>query len=287
MNILGPVSYRVPITVRIHSFEGPLDLLLYLIQSNELDISRISISKITDQYLAYVRIMQELDFDVASEFLVMAATLIQWKSKAILPKEEDPNALLDDEDDALSENDLLRQLLEHRRFLAAGDELAALPKLGEDLFHRPNKKPPIDRVWRDMNASDLALTYQDLLVRERKRSRVLRKETVSLAGKIRQFAEKLIVGKMTELSYLMETNPSLGEKVVTFLASLELGKLKKLKVLQQETYDPIYVELLEKFESLDLQITSALETAEREASESSNTGADSPSAVAEPEPATL
>ena len=79
------LSNRVPITVRLDTFEGPLDLLLYLIQSHELDISKVSITKITDQYLAYVRLMQELNFDAASEFLVMAATLLHWKSKAGVP----------------------------------------------------------------------------------------------------------------------------------------------------------------------------------------------------------
>src|SRR5271163_3913462 len=91
------LAHRLPITIRLESFEGPLDLLLYLIQSHELDISKISISKITDQYLAYVRLMQELNFDTASEFLVMAATLLHWKSKAILPQEEAAQAAAEDE----------------------------------------------------------------------------------------------------------------------------------------------------------------------------------------------
>ena len=111
------MSHRVPITIRLDSFEGPLDLLLYLIQSHELDISKVSISKITDQYLSYVRLMQELNFDIASDFLVMAATMIQWKSKSLLPQEVDPNALLNGEDDVMSPEELLRQLQEHQRFL--------------------------------------------------------------------------------------------------------------------------------------------------------------------------
>src|SRR5437016_12241554 len=91
------MANRVPITVRLESFEGPLDLLLYLIQSNELDISKVSIGRITDQYLAYVRLIQELNFDTASEFLVMAATLLHWKSRALLPQEDkqDVQSLLD------------------------------------------------------------------------------------------------------------------------------------------------------------------------------------------------
>src|SRR3989338_4171989 len=107
------LANRVPITIRLESFEGPLDLLLYLIQSHELDVSKISLTQITDQYLAYVKLMQELNFDIASEFLVMAATLIYWKSKALLPQEDKgESAGLTTEDGELTQEDLIRQLLE-------------------------------------------------------------------------------------------------------------------------------------------------------------------------------
>src|SRR5277367_6107561 len=110
------MSTRLPITVRLESFEGPLDLLLYLIQSHELDISKISISKITDQYLVYVRLMQELNFDAASEFLVMAATLLHWKSKAVLPQEKSDDPAAVEGELELTQEELVRQLLEHQRF---------------------------------------------------------------------------------------------------------------------------------------------------------------------------
>src|SRR3954470_6158759 len=105
------VQNRIPITVRLESFEGPLDLLLYLIQSHELDISTVSIGRITDQYLVYVRLMRELDFDIASEFLVMAATLLHWKSKALLPVERKEGSLSADDEPELTQEDLVRQLL--------------------------------------------------------------------------------------------------------------------------------------------------------------------------------
>src|ERR1700733_1122499 len=104
------MAHRVPITVHLESFEGPLDLLLYLIQQHELDISKVSISKITNQYLTYVRLIQELNFDAASEFLVMAATLLHWKSRALLPQEPKLDAagnLI--EDGAFSQDDLIKQ----------------------------------------------------------------------------------------------------------------------------------------------------------------------------------
>src|ERR1700744_6167367 len=147
------MSNRVPITIRLETFEGPLDLLLYLIQSHELDISKVSIGKITDQYLAYVRLMQELNFDAASEFLVMAATLLHWKSRALLPQENKGQAGAENAEEGLSQEELVRQLLEHQRFLEAGENLARLPHLGADVFSRANSKPPIEKVWREMNLS--------------------------------------------------------------------------------------------------------------------------------------
>jgi segregation and condensation protein A len=237
------LSHRVPITIRLESFEGPLDLLLYLIQSHELDISKVSIGRITDQYLAYVLLIQELNFDIASEFLVMAATLLHWKSKALLPQEE-KQGNQDQEEESFSQDDLIRQLLEHQRFLEAGENLAQLPLLGEDVFTRANSKPPVEKVWKEMRLTDLALTYQDILVRARKRTQVLKKETVSLSDKILEFGDRLPVGELVEFRNLLSISPSRAEMVVTFLASLELSRLKKMKLYQEETYTAIYLQLL-------------------------------------------
>ena len=102
MSLTTSASGARPFTIRLEQFEGPLDLMLYLIQSQELDISNVSITKITDQYLNTLKLMQELDFDIASEFLVMAATLILWKSKALMPKEEVDDALLEETANVIS-----------------------------------------------------------------------------------------------------------------------------------------------------------------------------------------
>src|SRR6476660_8983829 len=102
-----------------------------------MDVNKVSISKITDQYLAYVRLMQELNFDAASEFLVMAATLLHWKSKALLPQDEKAGiADAGTADETMTQEELIRQLMEHQRFLAAGENLAQLPMLGKDVFNR-------------------------------------------------------------------------------------------------------------------------------------------------------
>jgi segregation and condensation protein A len=254
------MAQRVPITVRVESFEGPLDLLLYLIQSHELDISKVSIGKITDQYLAYVRLIQELNFDAASEFLVMAATLLHWKSRALLPQEPKVDASGNPvTDDVFSQEDLVRQLLEHQRFLEAGENMAQLPHLGLDVFTRANSKPPIERIWKDMNITDLAMSYQEMLIRARKRTQVLKKETVSINDKIMEFVGILPLHQMVELRTLLSEFPSRPEIVATFLATLELGRLKKMKLYQEGTYATIYVELLETLVDFDVKLASGFD----------------------------
>lgn len=253
------MAHRVPITVRLESFEGPLDLLLYLIQSHELDISKVSIGKITDQYLAYVRLIQELNFDAASEFLVMAATLLHWKSRSLLPQENKGTGTAEGQEEGLSQEELVRQLLEHQRFLEAGENLARLPHLGADVFCRANKKPPIEKIWREMNLSDLAMAYQEMVVRARKRTQVLKKETVSIADKIMEFATVLEVHRIVELRSLLSELPSRAEIVAAFLATLELSRLKKMKVFQEEVYSAIYLELLESLKDFDAQLASGFD----------------------------
>jgi segregation and condensation protein A len=252
------MAHRVPITIRVETFEGPLDLLLYLIQSHEMDISKISIARITDQYLEYVRLIQELNFDTASEFLVMAATLLHWKSKTILPQEE---SLLEgaEEEIGLTQEDLIRQLMEHQRFLAAGQTLSELPRLHEDVFKRNNDRPPIEKIWKEMNLTDLALGYQDILVRARKRTQVLKKETVSLTDQMTQFGERLKIGELTDLRKFLKDNPSRAEIVVTFLASLELSRLKKMRVHQEGTFTPIFLELLQSLQGFDFSLATGFD----------------------------
>jgi segregation and condensation protein A len=253
------LANRLPITVRLHSFEGPLDLLLYLIQSHEMDITRVSIGEITDQFVGYVRLMQELNFDTASEFLVMAATLLHWKSKSLLPQEAKPGEAGTEEDAGLTQEELIRQLLEHQRFLAAGQDLGQLPLLGEDVFSRPNRRPPIERVWKEMDISSIAMGYQDILVRARKRTTILKKETVSIADRIMQFSDRLKIGTPLDLRELLSPIAQRPEIVVTFLASLELSRLKKMRLHQEGTYQPILLELLEVLHGFDMDLARGFE----------------------------
>lgn len=244
-----------PFTIRLEQFEGPLDLMLYLIQSQELDISTVSISHITDQYLNALKLMQEMDFDLASDFLVMAATLILWKSKALMPKEE-VDEVIEESALPLTQEELVQQLLNRQRYLEMAKSLAERPLLGDDVFNRPNKRPPIEKIWKEMSITSLATTYQDLLVREQRRSCVvIKKETVSLAEKLKEFGRRLTVNQITSLETLIADTKTRGEWVVGFLASLELSRLKKLKIYQEKPLDPIFVELLDAM--IDFDVTQA------------------------------
>ena len=235
-----------PFSVRLPQFEGPLDLLLYLIQSQELDISTVSISRITHQYLNTLKLMQEMDFDIASEFLLMAATLILWKSRALMPKEEDPDALLEENTLPLTQEELVRQLRERQRYLEMANLLSERPLQGYDVFTRPNKRAPVEKIWKEMNSTSIATTFQDLLIREQKRARiVMKKETVSLQEKIQEFIRKLPPQKIMALETLISDTKLRGDWVVGFLAALELSRLRKLLIHQEKTFDPIYVEMIE------------------------------------------
>ncbi len=251
-------GHRAPITIRLDLFEGPLDLLLYLIQTHEMDISVISISKITDQYLTYLHQMHEMNFDIAGEFLVMAATLIQWKSKSLLPHEKGVEAGAAD-DDVMTPEALVRQLLEHQRFRAAGQDLLQQPILGEDVFTRYNRKPPVEKIWKTMDVSSLALGYQDILRRASKRTQILRKETVSITDKMVELGAKLEMGRPMGMNYFLPPAPTHGETVVTFLAALELSRLKKLRTHQQQVYEEIFLELIESLQELDLKLAVGFE----------------------------
>lgn len=258
--------------VRQNCFEGPLDLLLFLIQANELNISTISVAQVTSQYLVYVKAMQDLNFDLASDFLVMAATLLFWKSRSLLPEEEnEKSSELTEDSELTSPQDLVRKLLERQIYAKAAGEIAQQPWLGVDVFVRGNAKPPVEKIWREMDLTQLTLTYQDIYIRSNRRVQVLKKETVSLARKMEEFREKLSIGHWILLNQLAASDSDRSEMVVTFLASLELGRLLKLRLHQEGIYTPIYVELIESLHQFDFSLATGFvkETEQKTKSEGS------------------
>ena len=251
------MSAHVPLRVQIDAFEGPLDLLLHLIEIRELDITKLAISQITDPYLAYVQQMQKLNFDAASEFLVVAATLIFWKSRSLLP----PQVAAEDVDaegaPELSPEELVRRLSLHRLYGQAGDLLGQRPRLGEHVFKRHNPKAPSLRVWQDCEFTAVAIAYQQLLERARKRIQVLRKETVSITERIQEILQRLRIGELTEMVSLLSVLAKRADEVATFLALLELGRTKRIRLYQETTYAPLFLELVAAPEASGQNETSA------------------------------
>ncbi len=269
--------------IKTEQFEGPLDLLLFLIQKNELDISAISIHKITDQYVQYVETIycvgfasqlvactsrassdkssgKELNFDNASEFLVLAATLIYLKSKKLLPDLELEEGILQDELLVSSEEELVARLREYKKLKEASKELLKRPLLGEHVFTRPNIIPPEkQKIWKELDVTALTLVFQKLLKRTRQRTKIVLKEPISLPERIIELSKILKVGELTEFSSILSSDPDRQEIIVTFLALLELSRLCRVKIFQNDVFGSIYLTLTENIQELNAALITGFE----------------------------
>jgi segregation and condensation protein A len=229
--------------VRLQNFEGPLDLLLHLIKKHELDIYDIPISLITQQYLDYLDLMQELNLDVAGEFLVMAATLIHIKSRMLLPR-PDPSQ----EDPAEDPREaLVRRLLEHQRFKAAAELLHEKEIQRSAQWHRPDGvvaevvgEPPEPEIEVDLFS--LMAAFRQVMERARARPRVvLPPEQMSIETRIEQLLARLSETEACGFEDLFADAQGRGGMIVTFLALLEMIRLKLVRVFQQGNFGPIRV----------------------------------------------
>ncbi len=230
--------------VKLASFEGPLDLLLYLIQKDEIDIRKIQIADITVQYLRALDLMREHNLDVAGDFLLMASTLIWLKSRTLLPQTDE---LIVDGDEILTQDELMRRLLEHQRYRSMAQDFKQMPLLGNDSFKRPlpEEKEKREQLLKEMNLTDLTVAFQKVLLISRRPVAKIKKDRLSIADAAQKIADKLGSQEITEFQSLFTDNPDRNEVVVTFLAILELGRLQKIRVLQHMTYGSIYLVLRE------------------------------------------
>ena len=231
--------------VRLHNFEGPLDLLLHLIKKHEVDIYDIPIALVTQQYLDYLDLMDELDLDleVVGEFLVMAATLIHIKSRMLLPRpdptQEDPG---EDPREAL-----VRRLIEHQRFKAAAELLHEKEIQRSAQWGRPDGRvaevvgeAPEPEVEVDLFS--LMAAFRQVLERARQRPRVLLPpEQMSIEDRIEQLLARLSETEACGFDELFADVQTRSGMVVTFLALLEMIRLKVVRVFQQANFGPIRV----------------------------------------------
>lgn len=235
---------------KLDMFEGPLDLLLHLIDKAEVDIYNIPISVITDQYMEYVGAMQELELEVASEFLVMAATLLAIKSKMLLPKPpavEEP----DPEEEGLDpREELVRKLLEYRKYKGVADSLRE-KELARSLIYtrEPEDLSPYIRDLEEnpvagLHVADLVLAFQKLQRRVKSRNIVARihRDEISVKDRIREVISLLEArGGRVMFSRLFPEDVTRQEIVVTFLALLELMKMKQVACFQDRLFDDIVI----------------------------------------------
>lgn len=230
--------------VKLEVFEGPLDLLLYLIKRDEVDIYDIPIEHITTQYLEYIEAYRELDLDIAGEFVVMAATLIYIKSRSLLPVDQRPVEDVEEEDPRF---ELVRQLLEYKKFKDVAVHLSEREALQSTIFGRIPETPDLsgERPMAEVSIFDLINAFQKVLKKNASRRsgpREIYEESFTVSDKIEFVLRLTSERRGMRFTDLFTEATSRTEIVVTFLALLELVRLKHIRVAQPEPFAEIELE---------------------------------------------
>lgn len=227
--------------VFLEAFEGPLDLLLYLIKRQNLDILDIPVARITEQYMTYVEMMKEMKLELAAEYLVMAAMLAEIKSRMLLPR---PRSDEEDEDDPRAE--LVRRLQEYERFKKAAEDLEELPRMEREWydvvveFDRSISAPPMP----DVSLDALLEAFQDVLRRaDMFADHSIQREPLSVRERMSKILDKTAVDRFTAFHEFFTTSEGRAGAVVTLVAILELLKEALIEIVQNAERDPIYVKL--------------------------------------------
>jgi segregation and condensation protein A len=231
------------INIHLEKFEGPMALLLFLIRKNEMDIYDIEIHKITEQYLEYIRVMKELNLELAGDFVAMAATLIHIKSKMLLPQYDAQGDLVEDD----PRKELVNRLIEYERFQLAGKQLYKRDLLGREVFARGFKveKTAVDPliILDEGGLFSLIGMYRRAIKAIKKNVHVVMSKTQSLSSRILEIRHKFIPGQRVRFDELVTTEESYKSKwVITFISILELGRLGFVSLFQNETYGAIHID---------------------------------------------
>ncbi|MDG2213695.1 MAG: segregation/condensation protein A [Verrucomicrobiota bacterium] len=234
--------------VKFEVFEGPMDLLLYLVKKEEVDIYEVNLTKIAREFIEYVDLMREFDIEIAGEFLVMASTLMYIKSKELLPVDQQVQA---DEDDEGEDPrwELIRKLVEYKKFKDAADKLGTLEHDQEDVYPRlPAKQDfemPEDRgPGLKVSIFDLINAVNDVIKRVEARTHDIRQiedEHFTVADKINALRERLANQSRFTFSELFADAAGRNEVVATFLAMLELIRMEQIKINQEDNFGDIVI----------------------------------------------
>ena len=222
----------------LETFEGPLDLLLYLIKRENLDILEINVADITDQYMAYVELMESSQFELAAEYLVMAAMLAEIKSKILLPRDEEEVEEVD------PRMELIRRLQEYERYKQAAENIDTLPRLDRDLHIAKAALPVIEKVQPDpvVDLNEVLLALSNVLRRaDRFGHHHIQLETLSTREKMSDILSNLSSNDFMPLTSLLNKQEGRLGVVVTFLAIMELMKDALIEIVQTDSFGPIHL----------------------------------------------
>lgn len=225
--------------VFLEAFEGPLDLLLYLIRRQNLDILEIDVSEITAQYMRYVELMDAMQFELAAEYLLMAAVLAEIKSRMLLPRATE---LEEDEEDPRAQ--LIRRLQEYERFKKAAEDIEELPRLERDTWIGTAEPPDLNRSRADpeVDMRELLLALSEVLRRaDMFESHHIQREALSTRERMSEVLEKLAGRQFVPFVALFSAQEGRLGVVVTFLAVMELIKEALVEIVQTENFGPIHV----------------------------------------------
>lgn len=245
------MSYRLNLDV----FEGPFDLLLYLIKKNEIDIYDIPIADILEEFLAYVEMIKELDLDVAGDFILMGATLMHIKSRMLLPQE---SLALEEGAEMDPRADLVRQLLEYKRYKEVALKLESKELYQREVYWRAVGKPEEEEgtpaeeepmpEFQEVNLFDLLTAFKQVLAYARPETfREIDREEFKTSQKINEILDLLEQNTDLEFVELIRLQTSRLAMVTTFLAILELARLKAICIVQTKIFDPIVIRRLDEF----------------------------------------
>lgn len=242
--------------VFLEAFEGPLDLLLYLIRRQNIDILDINVAEITTQYMAYVDLMEAVQFELAAEYLVMAAMLAEIKSRMLLPRSKEDEG--DDDDDPRMS--LIRRLQEYERFKQAAEDIDALPREGRDYYVGSGQAPVLQRVklHPEVDLQEMLIALAEVLRRaDMFESHHISREKLSTRERMSLVLDKLQHGNFQPFVTLFDHAEGRLGVVVTFLAIMELIKESLLEIVQTEAFGAIHVRMRRSDDALQQEVENA------------------------------
>ncbi|MBL6894767.1 MAG: segregation/condensation protein A [Porticoccaceae bacterium] len=223
----------------LEAFEGPLDLLLYLIRRQNLDILEIDVAEITKQYMGYIDLMSTIQLELASEYLVMAAMLAEIKSRILLPRQ-----VAEDDDEGDPRAELIRRLQDYERFKMAAEDIDEMPRMGRDIYkasaESPDKKN--EKQYSEVHMQELLMALSDVMKRaEMFESHHIQLEKLSTRERMSQILENIRDKQFVPFATLFKKSEGRLGVVVTFLAIMELIRESLVEIVQNESFGPIHI----------------------------------------------